>query len=216
MTIKGGIFDMDGTLLDSMSIWRNIGIDYLLKLGIQPKPDLFDRLRVLSLTEAADYMRVDYRLEKPTEQVMREIDAMIEDFYFNTAPKKDGVVAFLDRLKAQGTRMVIATATDRYLVEAALKRTGLYGYFERIYTCTEVGKGKEHPDIFEQALAHLGTPKESTYIFEDSYYAIVTAKKAGFPVFAVWDRFSAGQNAAIRELSDIYIDDFAQAEQINL
>lgn len=206
--IKGAIFDLDGTLLDSMSIWRNMADDYLRSQNIKPKDDLFDVVRAMSLADTAVYFREEYGIMKSDEQMMSEINANVEYFYNNVAEKKEFVIEFLDLLKEKDVKMCIATATDRYLVKPALKRTGLDGYFDKIFTCTECDSGKDRPDIFLAALSYLGTPIEDTYVFEDSLFAIESAKKAGFPTVGVYDRFSDYQIEEVKERSDIFIISF--------
>ena len=204
LNIKGAIFDLDGTLLDSMSVWRNMAVNYLKQNNIKPKEDLFDAVRVMSLADTAVYFREEYGIQKTDEMMMAEINSNVEEFYNNVAEKKDHVFEFLDILKAKGVKMCIATATDRYLVEPAVKRTGLDKYIDRIFTCYEYG-GKDRHDIFLTALHYLGTPMAETYVFEDSLFAIKTAKSAGFPTVGIYDSYSEYQTEEIKEISDIYI-----------
>lgn len=208
--ITGAVFDMDGTLLDSMQIWDTMGSRYLIEKGIEPKPGLDYYFRALSLLEAAEYYRSEYGVSDSVEKIMDDINKMTEKAYLHEVLPKPGVEAVLALLQSRGVKMCVATATDRYLVEAALARCGLSGYFSEILTCTEVGAGKSDPLIFETAREHLGTAKKSTYIFEDSLFAIETAKKAGFPVAAVADPSSDDCKWKIRAISDIYIESFEQ------
>jgi HAD superfamily hydrolase (TIGR01509 family) len=214
LCIKGAIFDLDGTLLDSMSIWRNMAVNYLRSQKIEPKDDLFDRVRTMSLTDTAVYFREEYGIMKTDENMMAEINAMVEDFYNNAAVKKDYVIEFLDILRENKVKMCLATATDRYLVEPAMRRNGLSEYIDKIFTCTEAGAGKDTPEIFLMAQEYLGTPIEHTYVFEDSLFAIKSAKKAGFPVVGVYDRFSDYQKEEVMELSDIFINGFDELIKI--
>ncbi len=208
MRIKGAIFDLDGTLLDSMCIWETAGIRYLESIGIKPRPDLRDGIISLSLRQAAVYFQKEYGVTASVAEIMEGVDKAVEDFYFNTAAPKEGVIAFLGLLKERGVKMCVATATNRYLVEAGLRRNGMLGFFSEIVTCTEVGSGKDKPHVFNAALSHLGTEREETYIFEDALYAIKTAKGAGFPVVAVSDGSAEKQRAEITGLADIYINSY--------
>ena len=208
MNITGAIFDMDGTLLDSMQMWDNVGQNYLRSIGIEPREGFREILRPLSLRQAAEYMIEDYGVDRTPEQIMAEIDRGIERRYFTDLPLKPGVKELLDRFRRQGVRMCIATATDRYLVEAGLRRVGILDYFEFILTCTEVGSGKDQPEIYETALRRLGTAKDTTYVFEDALYAIETAKRAAFPVVGVYDPSAAAALDRIRSLSDIFVCSF--------
>ena len=208
MSIAGAIFDMDGTLLDSMQMWDNVGQNYLRSLGLEPREGFREILRPLSLRQSAEYMMEAYELDRTPEQIMQEIDQGIEARYFTDLPLKPGVADMLEQLHRRGVAMCIATATDRYLVEAGLRRVGILDYFQFILTCTEAGSGKDRPFIYETALAKLGTPKEQTYIFEDALYAVETAKRAGFPVVGVEDASASAARERIRELSDCYVVTF--------
>ena len=213
MNIAGAIFDMEGTLLDSMPIWDRVGIDYLAGLGIRARPDLPERLLTMSMRQAAAYFRSDYGVILPEAEIIDGINARIEAFYQETAPAKDGVVDFLRALQQGGIKMCVATATDRPLAEAALRRTGLLGFFSFLLTCTEAGTGKDCPEIFMLAQEKLGTPREQTLVFEDALYAIQTAKKAGFPVAAVYDESSRADQEQIRAIADYYLPSLSGAEE---
>lgn len=209
MTIRGAIFDVDGTLLDSMSIWETIGADYLRAIGYAPRPDLREALRDLSLRQAARYYRRVYGVTQSEEEILAGVNAMLARFYRLEAPLKPGAAALLARLRAAGVRLCIVTATDRPLVEAALARCGVLDCFGAIFTCGEVGCGKDEPEIYEAALRHLGTARAETWVFDDALYALRTAKAAGFPTAAVYDSH-APCPAEIRALADLYLQDLAQ------
>lgn len=207
MNLKTAIFDFDGTLFDSMSIWDTVGEDYLRSQDCSPEPGLRETLSTLSLRQGAEYMKEAYGLPMSVPEIMDGINKAVEDFYFYAVQPKPGVPEFLTTLQNQGIRMCIATATERYQIEAALKRCHLDSFFGEIFTCSAVGHGKDEPHIFEAALAWLGTGREDTLVFEDAYHAIQTAKKAGFRVAAVYDSHEPHQRE-IRELADHYIEQF--------
>ena len=209
--LKGAIFDFDGTLFDSMFIWDTAGEVYLRSIGIEPREDLQKVLKTMSLLQSATYIREKYRVSLTIEEIMDGINRTVEDFYFHTVQSKEGVVAFLEQLKAQGIKMCIATATDRYQVEAALKRCGMESFFYEIFTCTDVGHGKDEPIIFQKALEHLGTTKANTVVFEDAYHATKTAKADGFITVAVFD-FHESKQAELHSASDCFIESFTQTE----
>jgi len=175
--LKGAIFDVDGTLLDSMSLWAGMGEGYLRSLGYLPKENLTETFKGFSLYQSACYYREHYGVPLSVEEIIAGVNARVEQQYREVVQAKPGLKDFLSRLQEKGLRMCIATATDRYLVEAALERCGLLGFFSEIFTSGEVGVGKSEPLIYRRALEHLGTAKEQTLIFEDALFAGQTASQ---------------------------------------
>ena len=205
--IKGAIFDLDGTLLDSMFIWDTIGEEYLRSLGKEPHEDLKETFMTLTLEEAAEYYREHYGVTLSVKEIVDGINAMVEQTYRTKVTLKPGISEYLAWLKENGVRMCVATVTDRYLVEETLERLGVRHYFSEIFTCAEVGFGKDKPIIYQKALEHLGTEKSDTYVFEDLPFALNTAKTDGFPTVGIYDRHEAHQDE-LKELADYYVLDF--------
>ena len=205
--IKGAIFDLDGTLLDSMFIWDTIGEDYLRSLGKEPHEDLKETFMTLTLEEAAEYYREHYGVTLSVKEIVDGVNAMVEQTYRTKVTLKPGIAEYLAWLKENGVRMCVATVTDRYLVEETLERLGVRHYFLEIFTCAEVGFGKDKPVIYQKALEHLGTEKSDTYVFEDLPFALNTAKTDGFPTVGVYDRHEVHQDE-LKGLADYYVLDF--------
>lgn len=206
--LKGAIFDFDGTLVDSMFIWDTIGEDYLRTLGKEPHEDLKETFMTLTLDEAAEYYRTHYGVTLSVKEIVDGVNAMVEGIYRTKVTLKPGVAEYLAWLRVNGVRMCIATVTDRYLVEETLERLGILHYFSEIFTCAEVGYGKDKPIIYRKAHEHLDTVKNETYVFEDSLFALKTAKADGFTTIGVYDRHETSQDK-LKNLADYYIRDFA-------
>lgn len=209
--IQAAIFDFDGTLFDSMFIWDTASETYLRSIGKEPADDLQSILKPLSLYQSAAYLGEHYGIPLSTEEIMDGINRTVEDFYFHTVEPKPGVIAFLEELDRKGVHMCIATATDRYQVEAALVRCGMKSFFSDIFTCTEVGSGKDRPLIFRKAMEHLGTDRSNTVVVEDAWHAIRTAKEDGFSVVAVYDPHENMQSS-VRGTADVYLTDYSSTE----
>lgn len=211
--IQGMIFDFDGTLFDSMFIWDTAGETYLRSIGKEPMEDLQSVLKPMSLYQSAAYLKAQYGITLSVEDIMDGINRTVEAFYLDTVLPKPGVIEMLDAFFQKGVRMCIATATDRYQVEAALVRCGMRHFFSEIFTCTEVGSGKDQPLIFRMAMEHLGTDRGNTVVIEDAWHAIRTAKDDGFIVAAVYDSHESMQSS-IRETADIYLTDFSDLDSL--
>lgn len=204
MEFSAAIFDVDGTLLDSMPLWEHVGEQYLIEKGCIPKPGMEERVRTMSMSQIADYCRTEYGIADSPETIIEEINGMVLEQYRTQVQAKPGIPELLERLKGEGVRLAVATASDRCLIEPALERTGLLPYFDLFLTCSEVGAGKDSPAIFLKAAETLETVPEQTVVFEDSLYAMKTAARAGFLLAGIFDESAAGEQDAIQTLADWY------------
>lgn len=209
--LKAAIFDFDGTLFDSNYVWATAGERFFQSIGVDPKPNLQEEIRTMSLYQSACYIREEYALSLTVEEIMEGINQTVEAAYFYEIQSKPGVIPFLHTLKATGIRMCIATATDRYQIEAALKRCNMQDFFEEIFTCSEIGHGKDEPIIFQKAMEYLGTDRGNTVIFEDALHAVQTAKADGFLTVGIFDPYIQEQKQ-LQPLCDCYLTDFRQTE----
>lgn len=214
MRLQSAIFDMDGTLIDSMKMWRSLGRGLLERHGITPPPDLDEIMKPLNLQEGTAWCKEYGKLEEPLEVLIQEIWDHVEHFYRHEVQAKPGVKESLSILKMEGVWMYIATATDRPLAEAALKQAGLDGYFRGMVTCEEAGQGKEQgPEVYERALRRLRSTKKDTVVFEDALHAVRTAKNAGFRVAAVYDPSAENDQEEMRRIADYYFRSFRELYQ---
>lgn len=212
--LKGAIWDLDGTLLDSMSAWDHVGENYLRSQGIEPEPDLDEAIAAMSLHQAADYFIEHYSVKQTRDELIKGAVAIVDDFYRYDAQLKPNVTELLAQLHQAGVKMCIATATERSLVETALKRCGVLQYFSEIFTCSSVGAGKDEPTIYREAMSFLGTDRSNTIVFEDSLHALTTAKNDGFYVTAVYDSHEENQDEMIL-LADCRITDYKNLQDFN-
>ncbi len=206
---KALIFDLDGTLLDSMSAWDTVGLEYLnLKAINHLPPDILEVFRPMSAFDAAKYFIAEFGIKLSPQQICDEINEIIEEKYKHEIQPKEGVPEFLSQNK--GRKMCIATATDKHLVEFALNRLGLGNYFEFIITSSEVGCSKERPDIFIKAAERLGLEPENCVVIEDAPHAIKSAKLGGFYTVGVYDRCFESEQEAVKSYSDQYVHNLSE------
>lgn len=206
--IRAAIFDVDGTLLDSMPIWRDAGARYLESVGKTPEQGLSERLFPMSFGEGAAYLKDRYALRETTAEIQAGVSRIIGDFYRREVQPKPGAKAFLEGLRREKVPAVLATTGEPALISAALERLELAQYFERTFTCDALGVTKRGPELYLAAAGYLNAPPEETAVFEDVLHALRAAGGAGFVTVAVEDAQSAADRAEIRACSRIYLRDF--------
>ena len=209
--IKGVIFDIDGVLLDSMGIWDDLGARYLRSLGKIPEEGLNKILFSMSMEQGAEYLNEHYGLNKSVKETVDGIGRMLEDYYFYEVLLKPGAKEVLEFLKSKSIKTAAATSSPRTHIEKALSRNGLLGYIDKIYTTGEVGVSKHSPDIYNLAADYLKTKHEETLVFEDSLYALKTAKEAGYVTVGVFDEKGESNQEGLKNQADLYLkklDDF--------
>ena len=210
--IKAAIFDLDGTLLDSMSMWESLGEDYLRTLGKEPTDGLAETVKTLTLRQSAEYFKSRYNLKLSEDDIIKALTAMIKELYLSRAELKSGMREILESMYRKGVKMCVATATDKTLAEAAIERLGIGKFFVGVITCDEIGYGKSSPRIYQAALDMLGSSKEQTAVLEDALYALVTAKKDGFRTVGVYDAYEKNQ-AEMKNEADAYIESGDSADE---
>lgn len=211
--IKYAIFDVDGTLTDSMHIWDTCGGAYLMMRGITPHAG--ETFRTRGYKEGINYMIEEYNLPLTYDELMAELLKILEFYYFNIAEKKAGVAEFLEKMEHNGVKMCIITATNQYLIDAVLERNGILKYFSRVFSTTDIGKHKDKPEIFNIAKEFLGAENSSdVFVFEDALYSMKTAKAAGYRVIAVEDYSAEPDRDEIKALADYYIESYDEIYNI--
>lgn len=207
--IEAVIFDLDGTLADSMWVWTAIDKDYIEKYHLTPPDDFHEAMEGMSYTETAEYfLKLFPQLPHTIEEIKQEWYEMALDKYANEVVLKEGAEAFIREIRKMGLRTGIATSNDRKLVEAFLAGRGLTDLFDSIRTSCEVNKGKPAPDVYLKVAEDLTVSPEKCLVFEDVPMGILAGKNAGMKVCAVDDRFSRVQDEKKRELADYYIHDY--------
>ncbi len=207
--IDAVIFDMDGTLIDSMWIWPSIDEDFFEKYNLVEPENFHENIEGMSYTEVVHFFLEAFpTLKRTPEQIMDEWTEMARDRYMNEAPLKAGVHGFILEMKHQGKKIGIATSNGRALVEDTLNALGVSQYFDVVRTACEAGKGKPAPDVYLLVAEELGVSPDHCLVFEDVPMGILAGKNAGMKVCAVDDAFSRIQEEKKKSLADYYIYDY--------
>lgn len=207
------IFDMDGTLVDSMGYWHALSMDFLRQYGISPIPEQLAAIAPMTMLESARYFMDTFGLPGPPERMVGEFVAIMGRHYREDIPLKPGAGCYLSQLKDTGARLCVATATAAPLARACLNRLGVDGMFEFLLSGETLGAGKDRPDLYLAASERLGAAPADTAVFEDAFFAAVTAKGAGFYTVGVYDRFQ-GRVDQMRALCDEYIADWREVSPL--
>ncbi|SHO52442.1 HAD family hydrolase [Anaerocolumna xylanovorans] len=202
--IRGVIFDVDGVLLDSMPMWSHISEWYLESLGLVPEKNLSQRIFAMSMAEGARYLKQQYAPMPGEEEILDGISKLLETFYRDKLEPKPGVKETLQWISQRKVPMIIATSSDSKAVEAALERLDIKKYFLDILTCTQIGAGKDRPDIYIAAQKKMNSPTKETIVVEDALHALRTASAYGYPTAGVYDEASGKDQTEIMSIADFY------------
>lgn len=206
--VQAAIFDLDGTLIDSMWIWEQIDIDYLSSKNLDVPSNLKDEINHLSFKQTALYFKKTFNLEDEIDTIMNTWSNMAYNHYSKNIKLKPGVIEFFNILKSKNIKIGLATSNSTLLLTAALKSTKIYDYFNAITITDEVNKDKSNPDIYLLAAQKLQTPPENCIVFEDIIEAVSGAKKANMKVIGVYDKAASYQKERMLKNCDHYIYDF--------
>ena len=204
------IFDMDGTLLDSLSVWADSDREFITGLGLEYEPKCSLAMKKMHFDSACEYLVKEFSLPFSAEETGKRILEIVEEHYINGVPLKDGVKEFLGLAHKAGVKMCVATSNKKALAEASLNAKGIMEYMEFVITSDEVGGGKESPDIFLKAAEMLGAKPSETAVFEDSIHAVLSAKSAGFKVVGVYDKLCPEEFDEIEKYADMTIKSFTE------
>lgn len=185
--IKAVIFDMDGTLLDSMHVWDNVGDIYLSQQGISVQKDLQEYLSTMSIEESCHYLNEHYLHTKTVKQIQVDIEQIVLQRYEQDIPLKPGVKECIEHCLAQEVTLGVLSASSETMVNVALKRLGILSSFSFIMTCEKAGYSKRDPNLYHKTLEQFNLKGEECIFVEDAYHAIKCMKQEGYYVVAVYD-----------------------------
>ena len=204
--IDAVIFDIDGTLVDSTSLWSQIDERFFNRRG-QPIPSEYAKeIAHVGLKVAAQITKDKYFPNEKIEDIIKEWEDLSLEAYANEIPLKDNADKLLEILKSKNIYIALATANSKKLYDPCLKRLGIDKYFDYVIDVNSCKNGKDNPEIFDKVCAHFNINKENTLIFEDSLTAIKTAFQAGYNVISVYDIQSSKNIEEIRKRSHLFIN----------
>lgn len=208
--IDAVIFDLDGTLVDSMWLWKSIDFEYLSKYNIELPMMLQSEIEGMSFSETAIFFKEKFNLPDSLEQIKSDWNKMAWDKYLYEVPLKDGVLDFLIYLKNNGIPAGIGTSNSRDLTELIINKHNIGEYFTSVRTSCEVTKGKPSPDIYLLVADDLNVSPERCLVFEDLLQGIMAGKNANMKVCAVYDEFSEKDTIMKQKLADYYVRSIAE------
>ncbi|NCC55144.1 MAG: HAD family phosphatase [Erysipelotrichia bacterium] len=206
--IKACIFDLDGTLLDSMSLWQEVDRKYLARYGIHFDPKYSEEIKKMSFNESAKYFIDKFHIPRSEEEIKQDWNEMVEVEYRHHIQSKKGSYEMLEAMHFHQIKMCVATSCNKEHAKLALERLQLLPYISFILTCSEVGKNKEYPDIFHACAKKMNVKPEECFVVEDLYMALKVSKEEGFKTIGIYDHLSAHEKEAAQSVCDYYIHDF--------
>jgi len=210
MNIKGAIFDMDGTLIDSLSfwgrLWEKIGEKYFSNRSFTPAAEVDKAVRTMIFKDAMTYFKSYYGINAGDDEFIGFCEEWVPEFYKTVATLKSGASELLEYLKNTGVKICLASASSRDVIDLALEYHGIADLFDFTISCAELGVGKEKPDIYLEALRLIGTNAKDTAVFEDSPVALATARSVGLKTVGIFDKHNVGIDE-LRRISDIFVEE---------
>ena len=207
---KGAIFDMDGTLMDSMWMWKDSDIEYLGRFGITMPEDLQRKIEGMSMAETAVYFREHFGITDSIEKMQGDWNDMAIDFYRTRVHLKKGALQLVTKMKECGMRVGIATSNSVELTQECLAANGVEELFDTVRTARDIPRGKPNPDIYLSIAREWGIAPEELIVFEDIPNGALAGKRAGMEVVAVADDYSLPRRDELVRIADHFIQDFTE------
>lgn len=188
--MKAIIFDLDGTLVDSMGYWRSVSRDFMKTKGIDIEDEVQHKMTTMNLDASLRYLKDYYNLEESFEELMRDFSRTVEDFYRNKVETKVGCLEILKYFKDKGIKVVIGTSTAAHFANIVIEKYGIDKFIDGLYTADSVGHLKAEEKFYTSIVEELGERPEDVFLVDDSYLALRTGKKAGLEVIGIYDENS--------------------------
>ena len=214
--MKSIIFDMDGTLADSMAMWRSLGIDYLKSHGVDITSEDAQEMTTQSLKMSSTYMKEKFKLSLTPDEIYNDLKHIAEDFYEHHCTLKHGAKDVLDRFYEEGIPMMLGTGTPEEFFDPFLKREDMFKYFDEIATCDGLNLKKDDPNFFLTCCEMAGFDPKETVLVDDAYFAIIAAKEAGLTTICMYDEANDNMLRELSLKSDLFISDLSVLKKIFL
>ena len=211
--MKAVIFDLDGTLVDSMWIWESLAYDYLKEKGYKPNEDIGYELKQFKFSYALEYIKEKFNMTESLDVIAYDLNKIVDYHYREKFELKDDALEFLQYLKSKNMDMCVGTATEMKWARAVLSRHGIIDYFKFIENESSLGIKKNNPLFFKSVASRLEKPIEKVWMVEDSLYSIEAAKEAGCKIIAVHDNSARNDMESIKEKADIYVGRFSELKE---
>ena len=210
--MRCAIFDMDGTLVDSMGFWDELAGEYLRERGVDPVPqEILERIKPMTMAETAAVFRRELGLQGTVESIAADMSALMDGHYHRDVPLKPGVEDYIRALHRRGVKMCVASATPEHLMRICLERLGVLELFQFVLSCDAVRAGKDRPDVYDEAARRMGAPgPQAVTVYEDAVYAGRTAKAAGYRLAALYDGSGAAHWEELKAMADVWAMDFRE------
>lgn len=211
MNITGAIFDFDGTLFDSMPIWKGLKFEFLKNIGVELTEQDKKDISGLFLMDAIPLAKERFNLKESVQELLSMFFELLKEKYLEKALPKNNIIPFLDKLKEKGVKMGIATATGEAALIPLLEKFNMLHYFSSIYSTYTVGASKDFPKVYDVVREEMGTDIGTTWVFEDAIYAVKTAKNNGYNVVGIFDESQRNPDE-VKEIADIYINNYSEID----
>lgn len=208
--IKGAVFDLDGTLLDSLGVWSDVDRKFFAKRNIPMPQDYFEKIKALDLRDAARYTKARFSLPDAESSLVDEWLGLVGEEYRSHVCAKPAAAEYLRYLASRGTGLAIATSSSPALFLPALERLGIGGLFSAFVTTRDVARGKDFPDVYFEAARRLGLPASECAVFEDILAGVRSANAGGFFSVAVYDESSSSEKEALAREADLFVHGFGE------
>lgn len=209
---KGAIFDVDGTILDSMAVWENMTSRFLGRYGVEMTAEMAARFKDMTLEESLPLIISEFGIDMDEKSIFEEFNRMACEEYIKNVPAKPGAAEYIKRIAEHGVKIAIATSGFPEACRGAFERLGIAKYISAYAFSSEVGVDKTNPDIYLLAAKRIGIKIEDCMVFEDIYAGVCGAKRAGAMTTAVFDRSSAAETEQLKKSADRYISEWSELD----